>query len=512
MKIKTLTFLAGIVLLSLFCSNVLADRDLRICVKWEMPYEDIDDGEDFLTTGSADLVKDGTPYVVVPHAIFTIHDKEGKQIKSGRLGSTGCFTRELIPESGPYKKYFVRIWYGVEDDSGRAFNVLHGTTDNWSSKPQVYTERLVILHADDEVTDYEIYVTSTQYSRVVPAISNMIERSSELAWPEDTRIVFAVNNSNLCDKKKGCYHKGGDNFSNKQRICMQGKSNGEYEASKTNYYKITLGHEAGHALAAMNGGPLFGDYEGDARGGARYNIEKSECHNSTGKGHKYNTREWIGTAAKEGYAHFISAANLNDRDPFDGWYPDNGKKRYDSSNKRIKNGMSLVANASGEWEGYTNSKCKPPSEYNNLGSEIDWIRFFWGLWTMGGDSRFEISEINDVWFNTLTLKYIVPGPTVAAYCVPRTTLDPAWITVPAEGYERGWTCKDENWLWTSSSIGDSISVLEALLSNNSDHILSAKRNNRGEDYEALYKTVENEFGTLKAEFFNEIALGAKVIY
>ncbi len=58
--------------------------------------------------------------------------------------------------------------------------------------------------------------------------------------------------------------------------------------------------------------------------------------------------------------------------------------------------------------------CRAPSSYKHLGSEGDWLNFFWGLWTQGGSNRFDIGEIEDVWANT-------PGEKNGVYCVPKTT-------------------------------------------------------------------------------------------
>ena len=35
----------------------------------------------------------------------------------------------------------------------------------------------------------------------------------------------------------------------------------------------------------------------------------------------------------------------------------------------------------------TNSHmCRAPSKFKNLGSEVDWLNFFWGFWTQGGSN------------------------------------------------------------------------------------------------------------------------------
>ncbi|MBN2718927.1 MAG: hypothetical protein JXX14_23980 [Deltaproteobacteria bacterium] len=494
------TYTAAIIWLTLFCSVAHAEKPFKFCVNWQLKYDDMNQGEDLLNKSSASIIKDGSAWVRVPHAIYRIYNEDGDKIKSGRLDDDGCATHDLVPESGSEKKYTLRVWYGVEDNGGRAFNVLDDDSKSWSTKPQIYKQKILFLPTTQKnMITMDMYIKATKYSRVVPVVSHMIERASLLEWPPNTRVAFAVNNSNLCKKTDGSYFIN-DKHSLK-KICMQGTSDGEYKASKTCKSRIILGHETGHALAAANSGPNEGDYTGDASGGARYTDDDSHCHSGDGDSHHFNSREWIGAAAMEGYAHFISAANLNNRAP-DGWYPTNGWRRYDiSSNKMAE--VRLAPDSNGEWPGYINTWCRPPSKYRHLGSEVDWLLFFWGLWTTGGDSRFDIEEINDVWKNTSHKN---------AYCVPRTTTETTWIyTHLAAGYEEGWTCKDKYWEWSSPFMvpaewinGGGYTLVPA-------EYIRAKKHNRGESYEALYETVEANYPD-KLSFFNDTAINAKVVY
>jgi hypothetical protein len=53
---------------------------------------------------------------------------------------------------------------------------------------------------------------------------------------------------------------------------------------------------------------------------------------------------------------------------------------------------------------WTEYECDPTGEdFEHYGNEWDWLEFFWNLYTTGGTGvKFEVSEINDVWINTVT--------------------------------------------------------------------------------------------------------------
>ena len=144
---------------------------------------------------------------------------------------------------------------------------------------------------------------------------------------------------------------------------------------------------------------------------------------------------------------------------------------------------------------WTNQYCKPPSGFQHLGSEYDWLYFFWGLYS-AGTNAFSVKEIAEVWDNATSKGQ-------KAYCVPRTV----------DG-ETGWTCETHAWryisptrhLESSCSWGGCSTVMVP------DEQRAAKEYRIGSRWSHVRDSARETFGTDMGELFLQTGTRAKVTY
>jgi hypothetical protein len=131
---------------------------------------------------------------------------------------------------------------------------------------------------------------------------------------------------------------------------------------------------------------------------------------------------------------------------------------------------------------WTNSYCKPPSGFQHLGSEYDWLYFFWGLYS-AGTNAFSVKEIAEVWDNATSNGQ-------KAYCVPRTL----------DG-ETGWTCNTFRW---SLQVGPPHGPRTKRLHSNEYRM--------GSRWSHVRDSARENFGTDMGELFLQTGTRAKVTY
>jgi len=144
---------------------------------------------------------------------------------------------------------------------------------------------------------------------------------------------------------------------------------------------------------------------------------------------------------------------------------------------------------------WTNQYCKPPSGFQHLGSEYDWLYFFWGLYS-AGTNAFSVKEIAEVWDNATSKGQ-------KAYCVPRTV----------DG-ETGWTCETHAWryisptrhLESSCSWGGCSTVMVP------DEQRAAKEYRIGSRWSHVRDSAVDLYGVDKGRLFRQTGENAKVIY
>jgi hypothetical protein len=147
--------------------------------------------------------------------------------------------------------------------------------------------------------------------------------------------------------------------------------------------KYVISHETGHAILSHRTG---------GRGDNGYTLETdspSPC-DSTEFNHRMYSKEHQITAFVEGFADFYAADVWNDHDQTDCQYQV-GSAGYDCEDGT---GTSFS-------NGWLESQCA--TTHDNRGVELDWMRVFWAVHTMGAAPDPGFSEIVD-WINDATLE------------------------------------------------------------------------------------------------------------
>ncbi len=504
MKPCFLINLVGVILLTTFSGKAEAFTRYNLCARWELKYQDLEDSGDFLSvpTGTS-----GKTYVSIPNVLYTLN-QGSKVVRKGRLGPDGCVEVMNLTPGDPVTEYSFRVWYEVADSEGRNVNILHPDAETWGTSAQIYRElKIHVRSRETWVPTVTLDIPFSPFSRALPVMAHLLQRADILGWPPNGHITIAINNPHKCD---GTYSVHTSKYFLFQSVCFfnKDKDTNLYDWGEVAARKTSIAHEMGHAIANMRGGPRKGDYTGDLADGARFNDPNSHCWKKKGN-HAFCTREWVGAAAKEGFAHFIAAATFNQRSSTDGVFNYYNSKRWDINNSKVDRfaPTPLTPDSNDQWGGYTDTYCRAPSKFKHLGSEGDWLNFFWGLWTQGGSNRFDIGEIEDVWADT-------PGDDNRTFCVPRTTLASPYGPTPEDGYKSGWTCKDKYWAWKSRAthtetryfgIGRTTVVVP-------DQMILSRKHDRGKDYWSVLKSVQDTHNTTKSTFFNQTALNSKIVY
>lgn len=175
----------------------------------------------------------------------------------------------------------------------------------------------------------------------------------------------------------------------KHAVCVR---NGSWDIGKW-----VGGHEIGHALAMIIGGPVSTNYDADDYGEFADSLsEYCTCNHIGGSSHCFQSREYIGAAQGEGFAHMVSTSLFNARE-------NGGHFGYYKNIKRTSWWTETVPvwKNLGDQQLWMKGKCEPTaSEYGGLGTEWDWSQFFWQLWAHTSTGKFEMSDIATVWSGT----------------------------------------------------------------------------------------------------------------
>jgi hypothetical protein len=336
----------------------------------------------------------------------------GSTTLNGNLDGSGCIT---IPISAN-TTYTFTVKTRAKVGGAVTIFVQPSFATTWTT-PYVDSMSTTItttsLLLDGHTYSFHLNQTGTASTmEVMPAFGQAMQKIStgEVYLPPGTytRVSF---NSTLCPSM-GAQGNG--------NICL---------STEAAHYKFLTLHEYGHIVSLENDGPNVPDYHGDdGVYAAEYNmpaLTDGICDSTVtrdgadpGATHNFETREFIGAAMGEGFAHFISMAMLNYRttngefkyytnvmkstyshhDPLDGCAgtdpychaPLVPVSDYSATNYAVK---------------WTTSECDPagqsggPSSFRHYGAEWDWLNFFWGLW-VHSTNQYTIAEIMNLWNNT----------------------------------------------------------------------------------------------------------------
>jgi hypothetical protein len=219
---------------------------------------------------------------------------------------------------------------------------------------------------------------NSPWSNVMPVVGLLLKNATLSNLPQNT-TVYVSTWDGLCT---GTYYQH-----NGTRICLLDTA---YDTS-TNH-KFIIAHEFGHFGAWHQGGPMNGAYFSDG--------PEADCSCSHLQGsdmyrwHCLQSKEYIGTAAVEGYAHFISSMTFN--------YQSASNCSFTYYKNQRENGVITVAPfavsciQNVRW---MDTHCDPGNA--NLGTERDWLVFLWNLWTYGDSaSHFSSAEVGNIYSNT----------------------------------------------------------------------------------------------------------------
>lgn len=196
-------------------------------------------------------------------------------------------------------------------------------------------------------------------------------------------------------------------------------SGGHYDSYVSPYHRICLpypgdsiekfvaGHELGHAIHHMHvasfGGALgTADDPSPPSGPTSFWASPHLMCARPSYSHFIQSREYIGLAQQEGFAHFVGAALFNAREPYAGF------KCYRDQVYYTPPGGTFGAYNKpwldwGNYDRWLDDHCTIGSNwmsgFTGLGVEWDWAQFFWHLWAHGSTEtrRWEVSQIFDVW-------------------------------------------------------------------------------------------------------------------
>jgi hypothetical protein len=168
-------------------------------------------------------------------------------------------------------------------------------------------------------------------------------------------------------------------------------------------HKFVVGHEIGHWMQAEVNEQLGGsratsfDYDYFAQNSpCKFGVTGTESEMNALKSHGIRSAEYSSSAMNEGFGHYVGAVAFNEVDSHFGLFryykeidlvkfPDYSDFAMDGSQVNLAGGDSTVLGGQSAW---VETECDDDWAWPDEGiegeevtSEIDWLRFFWGLST-----------------------------------------------------------------------------------------------------------------------------------
>jgi hypothetical protein len=401
------------------------------CFKWQGIYDDSSTNQDYLNAPAGTASEISATYTYVKIEKY--------------LGSLVWTT----------------LWQGYLDGTACSPNVevLAGKTYRFTQRMSLHRSlRVIDVHPDGEDWDGEIDKVVTTVttaspmpvqssypapippdstnSRLMPALTKVLQSGNTLDIADDVDIDVSTWGSADIPGLTGlgCGSWCSSQGSNHYHICI------------TNHWsesKFNIAHEVGHTAAIANDGPVWGDPWG-SDGFYQFTVDhRCDCTLVGGYTHCPTSREFTGNGQREGFSHFIAAASYNNRtdSPPDGefvfyknlmeatlahWSSFQTILEFPNADTGVTTAhpwfVPLNPSSDVKW---IDSECTPSSGFQeHMGSEWDWLSFFWNLWTQGGTNKYSIDEINTVWDG-------IPDDQIAYDCCQAYDNDPGtdeyWI-------------------------------------------------------------------------------------
>jgi hypothetical protein len=372
-------------------TNASADTTMKWCTTWKSTYVDAGFGEDVFTSSSPTYR--AAQYTRAQVTIFNTSE----EIWDGLLDSSGC-TPDLPVLSNT--KYRIWQWTKVERGTRKIFVIPDppwAPKDTWPDEGAVgiywdYTTGLLIVNQHYTVNKQLNW--ESPKANVMPIAGRVLGLYSTLDYPTNTKTHVRTD-SETCGVSGGAWTDG-------SHVCLLGSGAPGWEDVTT--WKYIAGHEFGHRVANANGWTAVGGY-------IDKNLLPNKCkcsHVTYGsQAHCLQSREYIKHGAQEGFGHLFASALYNSRVENDGKYV-YCKEAFDllgdlwviMDPPRGWNAFQVLPESfSDRWmEKYCSNGMA------NRGVELDWLRFFYEMWT-SGDYKFSISELLDVWADTSSPYY-----------------------------------------------------------------------------------------------------------
>jgi hypothetical protein len=251
---------------------------------------------------------------------------------------TATYTVRLFSRTGRSGK---EIWaYDNEDDT---------TLGNWSQNVVVNNGTGATVWAQPSVSlDYADFLAIA--STALAVMPSMLA----------SRYTFFINQG--CGNSSGCYAG--------QQIFM----GTDFVGMRDVYKKYAMGHELGHGVQDMSFGLVGGGYSAGFETQPFCNCDHVRTDNAL---HCMQSRESVGAAQNEGFAHVIAARLYNIDSQTDCAYA-YYKEIEDVNGNVTSPAMFLPCNAR-----YSLNKnfCGADPNWPRTGVELDWMNFYWELMT-----------------------------------------------------------------------------------------------------------------------------------
>ena len=378
-----------VLLLSAFSRSAGATARVQVCATWTSQYVDVAFGEDnFTGPGQVQRGAALTRYV-----LYNLTDGTNQ---AGFLDINGCAIAWYLPNKA--YRFVQATWVG----NGNRHIWVNPDDGTWDG-------RVVSIYYDwispGSLQDNAIYLAGiplvwvSPKANIMPVAAHLVNSYSQFGFP-DTLSTRVRTDIDVCTG-------GGAYTESMTKVCVTGGSQGTgYEWEDCTTWKYTISHEFGHAVAnALTNTSLFaGGYDHPV------NEAMCKCDHIGDYGPHYHclqSREFVHTAQSEGFANFFSAAMMNARNENDGiyvhckpaWKYLGGAWRNDVMPPNAWWAFQIQPEVN--TDRWMQKYCYTGD--NPEGVELDWLRFFYEIWT-SGSSKFSINEMSNVW-NSVTDPY-----------------------------------------------------------------------------------------------------------
>ena len=318
------------------------------CPKWAYTYVDKNLGEDYYVyTGAYGTRTAAWTWVDVK--------RDGATVWSGYTGSSGC-TPGVSAVAGTYTVWVTAGLYYPNQNV--AINIFPTNSNQW----RWFAKSFPLSGFASGTRSYSWDVGAGDTTASVAAIAaGMIDKQDGRFTANNTLKVYSEWPDFV-----------GDASSNYVRLGKDEYFNGNWLA----YEKSVIAHELGHMVQIQAFGFQSSPY-GDASTVALCTCD--HVVHPTLRSHCMQSREEIGAAQTEGYAHFHAADLFNDPSQEDAFYPYYKEIKWNATQESQPPNSISAYFPTGTWHWMEANGCAAA----NKGTEVDWLNFFYQVKNKG---------------------------------------------------------------------------------------------------------------------------------